>query len=72
MSKAGSYNIKINGMDANGNVVGSERVLNAKVATITTPPGKGVPQTGPALNIILMSTFLLMLVYVVYKFRGAK
>lgn len=72
VNTAGSYNIKITGMDANGNVIGSERVLNAKVATISTPPGKGVPETGPGLNIILMSTFLMMLIYVIYKFRGAK
>lgn len=72
VSKAGSYNIKINGLDANGNIVGSERVLNAKVEKISIPPEKGKPQTGPGLNIILMSTFLMMLIYVVYKFRGAK
>ncbi len=69
VGKTGSYNIRIIGVDANGNTVGSERILNTKIATITTPPGKGIPQTGPALNIILMSTFLLMLIYVVYKFR---
>lgn len=72
VSKAGSYNVKIVGTDANGNTVGSERILNVKVEKISDVPGKGTPQTGPALNIILMSTFLLMLVYVVYKFRGAK
>lgn len=72
VNTAGSYNIKIIGIDANGNTIGSERVLNAKVATISTPPGKGVPETGPGLNIILMSTFLMMLIYVIYKFRGAK
>lgn len=72
VSKAGSYNIRIIGSDANGSTVGSERILNIKVDTISTPPGKGVPQTGPGLTIILMSTFLMMLIYVVYKFRGAK
>ncbi len=72
VSKAGSYNVKIVGMDANGNTVGSERILNVKVDTISDVPGKGTPQTGPGLNIILMSTFLMMLIYVVYKFRGAK
>jgi|GEM_PF-2445657 len=72
ISKAGSYNVRIIGTDTNGNTVGSERVLNMKIDTISTPPGKGVPQTGPGLNIILMSTFLMMLIYVVYKFRGAK
>lgn len=72
VSKAGSYNVKIIGTDANGNNIGSERILNVKVDTISNIPGKGKPQTGPALNIILMSTFLMMLVYVVYKFRRAK
>lgn len=72
VSKVGSYNVKIVGMDANGNTVGSERILNVKVDTISNVPGKGTPQTGPGLNIILMSTFLMMLIYVVYKFRGAK
>lgn len=72
VSKAGSYNVRIIGTDANGNTVGSERILNTKVDTISTPPGKGTPQTGPGLTIILMSTFLMMLIYVVYKFRGAK
>ncbi len=72
VSKKGSYNVRIIGVDTNGNIVGSERILNVKVDTVTPPPGGGTPQTGPALNIILMSTFLLMLVYVVYKFRGAK
>lgn len=72
VSKAGSYNVRIVGMDANGNTVGTERILNVKVDTISTPPGKGIPETGTGLNVILMSTFLMMLIYVVYKFRGAK
>lgn len=72
VSAVGSYNIRIIGIDANGNTIGSERVMNMKIDEISTPPGKGVPETGPGLNIILMSTFLMMLIYVVYKFRGAK
>lgn len=72
ISKQGSYNVRIVGNDANGNTVGSERILNMKIDVITTPPGKGTPQTGTGLNVILMSTFLMMLIYVVYKFRGAK
>lgn len=72
VTKTGSYNVKIVGTDANGNPVGSERILNVKIDVIADVPGKGKPQTGPALNIILMSTFLMMLVYVVYKFRGAR
>lgn len=72
VTKVGSYNVKIIGYDAGGNQVGAERVLNVKVDNVSNVPGKGNPETGPALNIILMSTFLMMLVYVVYKFRGTK
>ena len=68
----GSYNVKIDGFDSAANPIGVEKVLNVKVDMTAPTPGKGTPKTGEDLNIILMSTFLLMLIYVVYKFRGAR
>ncbi len=65
----GLYSIKIVPVDNNWATVGAEKVLSVKIDTISTLPGKGTPATGAALNMILMSTFLLMLVYVVYRFR---
>jgi hypothetical protein len=47
-------------------------VLSVKIDAVTPVGGKGTPATGPALNLILMSTFLMMLIYVVYRFRTTK
>ena len=68
----GLYSIKITPVDADGNVVGAEKILTVKITATVSTPGKGTPATGPALNLVLMSTFLLMLVYVVYRFRTTK
>ncbi len=68
----GLYSIKIVPVDADGNIVGAEQILTVKITTTAPTPGKGTPATGPALNLVLMSTFLLMLVYVVYRFRTTK
>ena len=68
----GLYSIKIVPVDADGNVVGAEQILTVKITATVSTPGKGTPATGPALNLVLMSTFLLMLVYVVYRFRTTK
>ena len=52
--------------------MGVERTLAIKIDAIVTPDGKGTPATGAWLNLILMSTFLMMLMYVVYRFRNTK
>lgn len=70
--KIGLYSVKITPVDNDGKTVGAEKILTVKVTTVTDTPGKGTPATGPALNLVLMSTFLLMLVYVVYRFRTTK
>lgn len=66
------YTVKIVPEDANGSVVWVEKNLSIKIDTISATPGKGTPATGAWLNIILMSTFLMMLIYVVYRFRTTK
>lgn len=68
----GLYSIKIIPIDADGNAVWAEKILTVKITAKTETPGKGTPATWPALNLVLMSTFLLMLVYVVYRFRTTK
>lgn len=68
----GLYSVKIVPVDDDGNVVGAEKILTVKITATVSTPGKGTPATGPALNLVLMSTFLLMLVYVVYRFRTTK
>ncbi len=72
IGKVGSHTVKIVPIDAAGNVVGAERVLAIKVDAVSTPTGTGTPATWAGLNLILMSTFLMMLVYVVYRFRTTK
>lgn len=72
MEGIGMYNIKITPLDSSNNVIGEDKVLTVKIETITQTPGKGTPATGPMANMILMSTFLLMLIYVVYRFRTTK
>jgi hypothetical protein len=72
VNKKGLYTVKIVPVDAAGASVGTEKVLSVKVDTVTTVAGKGTPATGPAMNLVLMSTFLMMLMYVVYRFRTTK
>lgn len=72
IGKVWSHTVKIVPLDANGNVVWAERVLSIKVDVLWTPTGTGTPATWAWLNLILMSTFLMMLVYVVYRFRTTK
>ncbi len=72
VSKKGLYTVKIVPVDAGGTAVGSEKVLSVKIDSVSTVTGKGTPATGPAMNLVLMSTFLLMLMYVVYRFRTTK
>lgn len=69
VGKLGLYSVKLVPVDTNGATVGAEKVLSVKVDSLSTVDGKGTPATWPGLNIILMSTFLLMLIYVVYRFR---
>ncbi len=66
------YNVKIVPVDAGWNKAGVEKILSVKIDTVSPVGGKGTPATGPALNLILMSTFLMMLIYVVYRFRTTK
>lgn len=63
------YSVKIVPVDTAGATAGAEKVLSVKIETLSAVDGKGTPATGAGLNMILMSTFLLMLVYVVYRFR---
>jgi hypothetical protein len=72
IGKVGSHTVKIVPVDAAGNVVGAERVLAIKIDNVSAPTGTGTPATWAGLNLILMSTFLMMLVYVVYRFRTTK
>lgn len=72
LGKIGLYSVKIVPVDANGATVWAEKVLSVKIDTVSETPGKGTPATGVGLNLILMSTFLLMLIYVVYRFRTTK
>lgn len=72
IGKVGSHTVKIVPIDAAWNVVWAERVLAIKVDSVSTPTGTGTPATWAGLNLILMSTFLMMLVYVVYRFRTTK
>lgn len=69
VGEKGLYSVKIVPVDTNGATAGAEKVLSIKIETLSPVDGKGTPATGPALNMILMSTFLLMLIYVVYRFR---
>ncbi|MEI7477963.1 MAG: hypothetical protein WCJ81_05780 [bacterium] len=72
LGKKGLYGIKIIALDKTGTPTGAEKILSVKIDVVTIAPGKGTPATGAELNIVLMSTFLLMLVYVVYRFRTTK
>lgn len=72
IGRVGSHLVRIVPTDANGNIVWAETVLNIKIDSVTTPTGTGTPATGAWLNLILMSTFLMMLIYVVYRFRTTK
>ena len=63
------FSVKVVPIDAWGNKVGAEKVLSIKIEKVSSVTGKGLPATWPALNLILMSTFLMMLIYVVYRFR---
>lgn len=66
------HTVKIVPVDNAGASMGVERTLAIKIDAIVTPDGKGTPATGAGLNLILMSTFLMMLMYVVYRFRNTK
>jgi hypothetical protein len=66
------YNVKAVPVDAGWNKSGIEKVLSVKIDAVSPVSGKGTPATGPALNLILMTTFLMMLIYVVYRFRTTK
>lgn len=66
------HTVKIVPVDNAWKTVGIERTLAIKIDAVTTPSGKGTPATGAWLNLILMSTFLMMLIYVVYRFRSTK
>lgn len=72
ISKKGLHTVKIVPVDNAGTVMGVERTLAIKIDALTTPTGTGTPATGAGLNLILMSTFLMMLMYVVYRFRNTK
>jgi hypothetical protein len=73
ITKKGLHTVKIVPVDNAGKTVGVEKTLSIKIDTIATPEkGKGTPATGAGLNLILMSTFLMMLMYVVYRFRTTK
>jgi hypothetical protein len=72
IDKKGQYNVKIVPVDAQGAPAGSEKILTVKVSEVSSIPGKGTPATGAGMNLILMSTFLMMLMYVVYRFRTTK
>jgi hypothetical protein len=72
IDKKGQYSVKIVPVDAQGAPAGSEKILTVKVSSVTAVPGKGTPATGAGMNLILMSTFLMMLMYVVYRFRTTK
>ena len=72
ISKKGLFTVKIIPIDIDGNTVGAERSLSIKIDDISAPTWVGTPATGAGLNLILMSTFLMMLVYVVYRFRNTK
>lgn len=72
VSKKGLYTVKIVPVDSTGAPVGGEKILSVKIDNVATVAGKGTPATGPAMNLVLMSTFLMMLMYVVYRFRTTK
>lgn len=71
IGKKGLFTVKIVPIDAGGNVAGTERTASIKIDNVTAT-GSGTPATGAGLNLILMSTFLMMLIYVVYRFRTTK
>ncbi len=72
IGKKGLFTVKIVPIDAAGQSAWVERTLSIKIDAVTATPGKWTPATGAGLNLILMSTFLLMLIYVVYRFRTTK
>jgi hypothetical protein len=72
IDKKGQFSVKIVPLDAQWAVAGGEKVLTVKVASVSAIAGKGTPATGVGMNLILMSTFLMMLMYVVYRFRTTK
>lgn len=72
ISKKWLHTVKIVPVDNAGASMGVERTLAIKIDAIVTPDWKGTPATGAWLNLILMSTFLMMLMYVVYRFRNTK
>lgn len=72
ISKKWLHTVKIVPVDNAGASVGIERTLAIKVDAVVTPSGVWTPATWAGLNLILMSTFLMMLMYVVYRFRNTK
>jgi hypothetical protein len=70
--KTGLFTVKVVPVDGAGNPAWVERTLTIKIDDLNPPSGTWTPPTGAGLNLILMSTFLLMLVYVVYRFRNTK
>jgi hypothetical protein len=72
INKKWMHTLKIVPIDDAWAVMGVEKTLSIKIDTVVAPDGKWTPATGTWLNLILMSTFLMMLMYVVYRFRNTR
>ncbi len=70
--KTGLFTVKVVPVDGAWNPAWVERTLSIKIDDLSPPTGTGTPPTWAGLNLILMSTFLMMLMYVVYRFRTTK
>lgn len=71
VSKAGTYFLKMTGLDANGNAVGQEHIQTVKVDEVQKPTEtvQEAPQVGPTTNIMIGLLIFAVLAYFVSRFR---
>ena len=73
VTKEGTYFLKAQAMDADGNNVGAERIQTLKVTAFETPtePVEAVPQVGPATNFLLALLAFATVAYLGFRVRKA-